>query len=152
MPACLIDKTSLPPVSINPFTPESCRTLFPWSKSKRSPKLAWGNWRRGRQSRTWLPAKESVPQNTNMASCFEKEFWEVEEIGVEEFGTVYKCIMRLDGCNYSIKHSTKTLPGLSNQNLDLHKVNVHVVISHYPHMVLFFLCRRWSRDQSKWIN
>lgn len=39
--------------------------------------LAWGNCRRRRQIRMWLPAKESVLQNTNMAPCYEKEFLEV---------------------------------------------------------------------------
>ena len=38
---------------------------------------------------------------------------EVEETGVEEFGTVYKCIKRLKRCIYAIKRSTETLPGLS---------------------------------------
>lgn len=50
-----------------------------------------------------------------MASRYEKEFLEVEKIGVGEFGTVYKCIKRLDGCVYAIKRSTKPFAGLSNE-------------------------------------
>lgn len=50
-----------------------------------------------------------------MTSRYEKEFMEVEEIGVGEFGTVYKCIKRLDGCVYAIKRSTRPFAELSNE-------------------------------------
>lgn len=50
-----------------------------------------------------------------MTSRYEKEFMEVEKIGVGEFGTVYKCIKRLDGCVYAIKRSTKPFAELSNE-------------------------------------
>jgi wee1-like protein kinase len=50
-----------------------------------------------------------------MASRYEKEFFEIEKIGVGEFGTVYKCIKRLDGCIYAIKRSAKSFSGLSNE-------------------------------------
>ena len=50
-----------------------------------------------------------------MASRYEKEFLEVEKIGVGDFGTVYKCFKRLDGCVYAIIRSTKPLGGLSDE-------------------------------------
>lgn len=50
-----------------------------------------------------------------MASRYEKEFLEVEKIGVGEFGTVYKCIKRLDGCLYAIKRSMKPFAGSPNE-------------------------------------
>lgn len=50
-----------------------------------------------------------------MASRYEKEFLEVEKIGVGEFGTVYKCIKRLDGCVYAIKRSMKPFAGSPNE-------------------------------------
>lgn len=85
-----------------------------------------------------------------MASCYKKELMEVEETGVEEFGTVYKCIKRLERCIYAIKRSTETLQDY--QSLDLHQVNVHVVLSHQPHMVHY--CSSFAEkdhviDQSK---
>lgn len=46
--------------------------------------------------------------------------------------------MRLDGCIYSIKCSTKPFSGLSNQKLDLYNINARMVISHHPHVVHYY--------------
>ena len=65
-----------------------------------------------------------------MASRYENEFLEVEKIGVGDFGTVYKCIKRLDGCVYAIKRSTKPLGGLSDEWVPLKCTrNTHLDLS-----------------------
>ncbi|XP_045420091.1 wee1-like protein kinase 2 [Lemur catta] len=139
------EMASLALVNINPFTPESYRKLFLQSSGKR--KIRGDLEEAGPEEckvQQGLPAKRCVLRETNMASRYEKEFLEVEKIGVGEFGTVYKCIKRLDGCVYAIKRSMKSFAELSNENLALHEVYAHAVLGHHPHVVRYY--SSWAED------
>lgn len=54
--------------------------------------------------------KRLALQDTNI-SRYEKEFAEQELIGTGEFGLVYQCVNRLDGCTYAVKRSRKPVAG-----------------------------------------
>ncbi|XP_066111377.1 wee1-like protein kinase 2 [Saccopteryx bilineata] len=139
------EATSSALVNINPFTPESYRKQFlpPSGKRKTRGDLEEADPGEGKAEQG-LPAKRSVLRETNMTSRYEKEFMEVEKIGVGEFGTVYKCIKRLDGCVYAIKRSMKSFTELSNENSALHEVYAHAVLGHHPHVVRYYSA--WVED------
>ncbi|XP_058819322.1 wee1-like protein kinase [Topomyia yanbarensis] len=81
--------------------------------------------------------KRLALQDSNI-SRYEKEFLELSLLGVGEFGEVYQCLNRLDGCVYAIKKSIKPVAGSSFEKTALNEVYAHAVLGKHDNVVRYY--------------
>lgn len=89
------------------------------------------------------PTKRVALQENNI-SRYHQEFHELELIGTGQFGSVYKCINRLDGCVYAVKKSRKPVAGSAFEKTALNEVYAHAVLGKHQHVVRYFSA--WAED------
>ncbi|KAH8251365.1 hypothetical protein KR032_009756 [Drosophila birchii] len=149
--------------NVNPFTPDSllahnkkrCRTQFGrenlnvnamqkylLSSDAFDEDAGDADGESGREIHQQAPKRLAL-HDTNI-SRFKREFMQVNVIGVGEFGVVFQCVNRLDGCIYAIKKSKKPVAGSSFEKRALNEVWAHAVLGKHDNVVRYYSA--WAED------
>jgi Serine/threonine protein kinase len=82
-------------------------------------------------------------------SRLSQDFQIIGTLGDGSFGTVYKCLSRLDGCTYAIKASKRRAKGRSDRERMLQEVKALAVLSDVSDVAAFHIVRyhqAWIED------
>lgn len=97
-----------------------------------------------------MPATKKLALHEINTSRYNEEFHEVCKLGDGAFGSVYKCVHRLDGCTYAIKKSKTPVAGSVYERNALNEVYAHAVLGKHPHVVRYYSA--WAEEDHMYIQ
>ncbi|RWS09029.1 wee1-like protein kinase 2 [Dinothrombium tinctorium] len=86
----------------------------------------------------------------NSTSRYNADFVEICEIGKGEHGSVYKCVHRLDGCQYALKRTRKPFHGTQSAKRALNEVYAHAVLGKHSRVVQYYSA--WAENDHMYIQ
>nr|CAA12274.1 wee1-like kinase [Platynereis dumerilii] len=97
-----------------------------------------------------MPSTKKIALREINTFRYNEEFHQVSKLGDGEFGSVYKCIHRLDGCCYAIKKSKKPVAGSAYERQAMNEVYAHAVLGKHPHVVRYYSA--WAENDHMYIQ
>lgn len=97
----------------------------------------------------------SFESSSSTWSRFENDFQTISTLGSGSFGTVLKCISRLDGCFYAIKTTTRSMRGNFEKHRYLKEVHALSALCNQPEKGTFHIVRyhqAWIEDGHLYIQ
>lgn len=97
-----------------------------------------------------IPSTKKIALHEINTSRYNEEFYEVCKLGDGEYGSVFKCVHRLDGCTYAIKKSKTPVAGSVNERNAMNEVYAHAVLGIHQHVVRYYSA--WAEDDYMYIQ
>ncbi|XP_041354717.1 wee1-like protein kinase 1-A [Gigantopelta aegis] len=132
----------------NPFTPVSLATGVKRSRLDMERSLLDESLQE--DSDPEVPSSKKIALHEINTSRYVEEFYEICKLGDGEFGSVHKCVHRLDGCTYAIKKSKTPVAGSVYERNAMNEVYAHAVLGKHAHVVRYYSA--WAEDDHMFIQ